>query len=219
MAALPVNLLSFIGQYTNNLVKLNWSTAQEQQNKMFEVQYSSNGYAFETIGTVPGNMNSNQVNNYQFNTTHYQPGKNFYRLKQVDVDGRSTISSIATILIDQQMVISLAPNPASTKLNLSVYQPVSWQVVININHSRRGSRFGLLCLLLKLSFNTVVVHLPALTKGVYVWPLPRTAKSEKLFINKVGDSVRRRHKGNQAQRKQDKAQLVLHSMPCFALLP
>ncbi|HUP10827.1 MAG TPA: DUF5004 domain-containing protein, partial [Niastella sp.] len=125
MAALPVSLLSFMGQYTNNLVKLNWSTAREQQNKTFEVQYSADGYAFETIGTVPGNLNSNQVNNYQFNTTHYQSGKNFYRLNQVDIDGRSTISSIATILINQQTVISLAPNPASTRLNLSVYQPVS----------------------------------------------------------------------------------------------
>jgi hypothetical protein len=181
MAVLPVNLLSFSGQYTNNLVKLSWSTAQEQQNKTFEVQYSANGYAFETIGTVPGNNNSNQVNNYQFNTTHYQSGKNFYRLKQVDVDGHSTISSIATILIDQQTIISLAPNPASTKLNVSVYQPVSGRLQLTLT-TLAGQQVW--ATVLAGNSNNATINLPALTKGVYVATITNS-KGEKLFVNKL----------------------------------
>jgi hypothetical protein len=144
------------------------------------VQYSANGYAFETIGTVAGNNNSNQVNNYQFNTTHYQSGKNFYRLKQVDVDGRSTISSIATILINQQTVISLAPNPASTKLNVSVYQPVSGRLQLTLT-TLAGQQVW--ATMLAGNSNTVV-SLPALTKGVYVATITNS-KGEKLFINKL----------------------------------
>lgn len=181
MAALPVNLLSFSGQYNNNLVKLNWSTAQEQQNKTFEVQYSANGYDFETIGIVAGNMNSNQVNNYQFNTTHYQLGKNFYRLKQVDVDGRSTISSIATILINQQTVISLAPNPASSRLNLSVYQPVNGKLQLTLT-TIAGQQVW--ATMLTGNTSNTVINLPALTKGVYVATI-MNSKGEKLFINKL----------------------------------
>lgn len=181
MAALPVSLLSFTGQYNNNQVKLNWTTAQEQQNKVFEVQYSASGYDFETIGTVAGNINSNQVNSYQFNTTHYQLGKNFYRLKQVDVDGRSTISSIATILIDQQMVISLAPNPASTKLNLSVYQPVNGKLQLTLTTIAGQQVWA--TTLTGNSSNTVI-NLPALTRGVYVATITNS-KGEKLFINKL----------------------------------
>jgi hypothetical protein len=181
MAALPVRLLSFAGQYTNNQVKLNWSTAQEQQNKLFEVQYSSNGYGFETIGVVPGNMNSNQVNNYQFNTTQYQPGKNFYRLKQVDVDGQAIISSIATIFIDQQMVLSLAPNPASTQLNVSVYQPVSGRLQLTLT-TLTGQQVW--ATMLAGNTGNGVVHLPALTKGVYVAAITNS-KGEKLFVNKL----------------------------------
>jgi hypothetical protein len=181
MAALPVNLLSFTGQYANNQVKLSWATAQEQQNKMFEVQYSANGYAFETIGNVPGNMNSNQVNNYQFNTTHYQSGKNFYRLKQVDVDGHSTISSIATILIDQQTVISLAPNPASTKLNLSVYQPVSSKLQLTLT-TLAGQQVW--ATVVAGNSTNATVNLPALTKGVYIASIVN-GKGEKLFVNKL----------------------------------
>lgn len=181
MAALPVNLLSFNGQYASNLVKLNWSTAQEHQNKAFEVQYSADGYAFETIGTVPGNLNSNQVNNYQFNTTHYQTGKNFYRLKQVDVDGHSTISSIVTILIDRQTTISLAPNPASTRLNLSVYQPVSGKLQLTLTTIAGQQVYTTM-----LAGNTsnTTVNLPALTKGVYVATI-MNSKGEKLLINKL----------------------------------
>jgi hypothetical protein len=181
MAALPVNLLSFNGQYANNLVKLNWSTAQEHQNKAFEVQYSADGFAFETIGTVPGNVNSNQVNNYQFNTTHYQSGKNFYRLKQVDVDGNSTISSIVTILIDRQTTISLAPNPASTRLNLSVYQPVSGKLQLTLT-TLAGQQVWATTFAGNTSNTTV--NLPALTKGVYVATI-MNSKGEKLLINKL----------------------------------
>lgn len=181
MAALPVSLLSFNGQYANNQVKLNWSTEQEQQNKAFEVQYSADGATFETIGTVPGKLNSNRVNHYQFYTTRFQSGKNFYRLKQVDVDGRSTISSVVTILIDQQTVISIAPNPASTKLNLSVYQPVSGRLELKLTTLAGQQVYSTM-----LAGNTsnTVVNLPALTKGVYVATITNS-KGEKLLISKL----------------------------------
>jgi len=181
MTALPVNLLSFTGEYANNLVTLNWSTAQEQQNKAFEVQYSADGYAFETIGTVPGKINSNLVSRYMFNTTHYQNGKNFYRLKQVDVDGHSTISSIVTIQISQQAIISLAPNPASTRLNLSVNQPVSGRLQLTLT-----SLAGQQVWITRLAGNSsnLTVNLPVLTKGVYVVAITNS-KGEKLFTNKL----------------------------------
>lgn len=181
MVALPVSLLSFNGQFANNLVTLNWSTTQEQQNKAFEVQYSADGYAFETIGTVPGKINSNLVSHYVFNTAHYHDGKNFYRLKQVDVDGRSTLSSIVTILFSQQTVISLAPNPASTRLNLSVNQPVSDKLLFTLT-----TMTGQQVWTTKLAGNSsnTIVNLPALTKGVYVATITNS-KGEKLFTNKV----------------------------------
>jgi hypothetical protein len=181
MAALPVSLLSFTGQYANNLVTLNWSTAQEQQNKAFEVQYSADGYAFETIGTVPGKINSNSLNHYVFNTAHYHDGKNFYRLKQIDVDGRSSLSSIVTILFSQQTVISLAPNPASTRLNLSVNQPVSGKLQFTLT-TMTGQQVW--ATTLAGNSSNTIVNLPALTKGVYVATITNS-KGEKLFTNKV----------------------------------
>jgi hypothetical protein len=181
MTALPVNLLSFTGQYANSLVTLNWSTAQEQQNKEFQVQYSDNGYSFETIGTVPGKMNSATVSDYVFNTTHYKSGKNFYRLKQVDVDGHSTISSIVTILISQQTIISLAPNPASTRLNLWVSQPVSGQLQLTLT-TLAGQQVW--ATMLAGNTNNTNVNLPVLIKGVYIATITNS-KGEKLFSNKL----------------------------------
>jgi hypothetical protein len=181
MTALPVNLLSFTGVYANNLVTLNWSTAQEQQNKAFEVQYSANGYAFETIGTVPGQINSSLESHYVFNTTRYQDGKNFYRLKQIDMDGHSTISSIVTIQIGRQAVISLAPNPASTRLNLSVNQPVSGRLQLTLT-SLTGQQVW--ATPLAGNSSNITVNLPVVTKGVYVVAITNS-KGEKLFINKL----------------------------------
>jgi hypothetical protein len=179
IVTLPVNLLSFTGQYGNNLVTLNWSTAQEIQNKEFQVQYSADGSTYETIGTVPGNLTSTRVNNYVFKTTRYQNGKNYYRLKQVDVDGQTTISTIVTILISQQTVVSLAPNPATNKLNLSVSQPVSGKLQLSLT-----SLAGQPVWTTSVSGNNTVVNLPALTKGVYIATITNS-KGEKLFTNKL----------------------------------
>jgi type IX secretion system substrate protein len=178
---LPINLLSFNGHYANDLVTLNWSTAQEHQNKEFQVQYSADEHSFATIDSVPGKINSNAVSNYLLNTTHYQNGNNFYRLRQVDMDGHATYSSIVNILISQQTVISLSPNPTSTTLNLSVSQPVSGKLKLMLT-SLVGQQVW--STLIAGNTSNAIVYLPALAKGVYIATITNS-QGEKLLTSKL----------------------------------
>lgn len=89
---------------------LNWQTASEQNNSHFEVQHSINGIYFETIGIVNGNGTTTEVFDYHFVDKNPSNGINYYRLKQVDYDGKFEISDIRSIGIEKQNTIHLQGN-------------------------------------------------------------------------------------------------------------
>ena len=96
-SALPVTWLNFNGVLRNNETYLNWSTANEFNSKGFEVQKSMDGQTFADIGFVEGAGNSSIINNYSYTDAKVQSGTNYYRLKQVDLDGRFSYSSVIQI--------------------------------------------------------------------------------------------------------------------------
>jgi hypothetical protein len=90
--SLPVSWLDFNGLVRNKAIELVWRTAQEINSKYFEVLKSKDGVQFETIGKVEAAGNSNRVNTYQFLDNTPAQGNNYYKLKQVDIDGSFTFS-------------------------------------------------------------------------------------------------------------------------------
>lgn len=113
-------LWSFVkAQLINKQTLVSWATEQEINSQNFEIEYSTDGRTFLTIGTVPAAGNSNSRNNYSF--THGQPanGINYYRIKQIGRDGNYTYSAIVTVLQKDNLLKTLiAPNPVREILNL-----------------------------------------------------------------------------------------------------
>ncbi len=91
---MPVTFVNFDGILQNASAVLNWSTANEFNNKGFEVQRSANGQVFNDIGFVNGAGNSSRINKYEYTDIKVLNGSNYYRLKQIDLDGRSDYSSV-----------------------------------------------------------------------------------------------------------------------------
>lgn len=85
---LPVNLLYFKAQTKNAHTQLLWATASEQNNDYFNIEKSENGIDFSTIGTVHGAGNSQKLLNYSYTDNTPLHHKTYYRLKQVDFDGK-----------------------------------------------------------------------------------------------------------------------------------
>lgn len=88
--SLPINLLSFRGQSSKEGIKLFWETSQEVNNKRFEINRAAGDGIFRTIGTVDAVAVQSSLNRYQFVDPNPADGVNYYQLKQVDIDGRST---------------------------------------------------------------------------------------------------------------------------------
>ncbi|MDH5609078.1 MAG: T9SS type A sorting domain-containing protein, partial [Cyclobacteriaceae bacterium] len=112
---LPVELVFFSGKLKNNVVTLEWATAQEINNDYFEIQRSIDGLSFEAIGNVAGHGNASDRNDYSFTDENPFSGLSYYRLKQVDFDGKNELLSVISIVnkSDKAFDVKASPNPAS----------------------------------------------------------------------------------------------------------
>lgn len=91
---LPVTFLDFSAAIRNNNIDLNWRTATEQGTTNFVVQHSDNGVNWSPIGTIAAAGNSTGMKAYSFTHTTPTTGHNYYRLAQLDSDGRQQFSTI-----------------------------------------------------------------------------------------------------------------------------
>ncbi len=115
VAALPVQWISFTGNATSNGVQLQWTTANEFNNSHFNIQKSSNGINFSTIGKIDGTGNSSSLTNYSFLDSTSLNSIVYYRLQQVDIDGKTSVSSVLVIKNELQSntLLNIYPNPIS----------------------------------------------------------------------------------------------------------
>lgn len=113
---LPVKLLSFTGSSVPKGNLLSWTTASEQNTCCYGVQRSSNGSQFSQIGIVKAHGNSNNLQSYSYADSLVNTPTFYYRLKQIDTDGKFTYSSIIRIEGTNQEVqeVIVYPNPATT---------------------------------------------------------------------------------------------------------
>ena len=118
-AVLPVELVSFNGKEKGNVNILEWTTASEVNNDFFEVQRSTDGVDFETLESIRGNGTSHTVSHYSF--IDEKPASiSYYRLQQVDFDGRSEFSNIVTIKRDLiKDDAKVFPSPVQDQLTIS----------------------------------------------------------------------------------------------------
>ena len=86
---LPVELTDFTAHCSDNGVQIEWSTSTEKNNDYFIIEKSDDMKNFEYVAEISGHGNSNVVNNYSYEDFTYKGGKVYYRLLQVDYDGKS----------------------------------------------------------------------------------------------------------------------------------
>lgn len=134
--ALPVSLINFAGIKEGAINRLSWTTTTETNNAGFSIERSADGRNFSTLTYVASkaeNGNSTNTINYSFNDVRTLSGNNYYRLKQVDKDGRATYSSIVLIKGDKVraiMITGLYPNPAKSEVKLTIESPSAEKVTV-----------------------------------------------------------------------------------------
>lgn len=132
---LPVNLIDFETSVKEKTVTLDWSTAQEVNNKQFDVLRSTDSRNWEVIGSIEGAGNSQITNEYSFEDAKPNPGINYYRLKQIDFNGEFEYSEIRGVEIapeNQNDAIRVFPTVTTSELTIKTELPFEGKARVQI---------------------------------------------------------------------------------------
>jgi subtilisin-like proprotein convertase family protein len=119
---LPLDLLYFEAIAQKEEIILSWNTANEINNRGFEIHRSTNPQSgFNTVGWVDGLGNAIE-GSYHFVDENVKPGITYYyRLKQIDFDQKFTFSDVKQAKLAAEVLqVEIAPNPASNFLSVSL---------------------------------------------------------------------------------------------------
>lgn len=127
---LPVTLIRFNAQAEENRVKTSWDVEDEINMLKYVVEHSSNGINFTAIGETPASGSTS------YSLYHNDPvqGINYYRLRQVDIDGSFKYSPIITVHFSVGMsLLKIYPNPSTVNFKVEASQKVRSVELSDIN--------------------------------------------------------------------------------------
>jgi len=127
----PVEMTDFSVTAQENDALLRWETASEVDNAGFEVQHGVNTRDWRVEGFVPGRGGLNEPADYSFRVPDLSPGTHFFRLRQIDEDGKNAFSDVKSLIIrGKEFHAAFRPNTVhdAGELYFFTEKPVSVQV-------------------------------------------------------------------------------------------
>lgn len=132
-SVLPVTLQSFTVKAIKNAALLQWQTASELNNDHFDIERSADGISFTKIGRVQGLGTTGIAQQYQFTDAAPLTGNNYYRLAQVDRNGKITWSQLRLLSFNGPGGgLKVFPNPVRSTLHIQLPQPASGQTSLQL---------------------------------------------------------------------------------------
>ncbi|RCR70132.1 hypothetical protein [Larkinella punicea] len=187
-SALPVTLSSFNVKAVNQHAVLEWTTSSEKNNAFFEVQHSTNARDFEVLGKVNGHGTTYQTQNYRFTQEYPDPSVvHYYRLRQVDTDGKYEFSFLRSLTFEGYVGIELklSTNPV-TNGTIKAYvdygdENLSREANL-VLVDNMGRTVGKQSILLEKGRNTVQFQGVSLHSGLYVISLQNPSLVQPKFV-------------------------------------
>jgi len=124
ISVLPVELMSFSGESLGEANRLEWSTSSEINAESYIVQRSVDGTQYENIASLSAAGTTTERQDYSYIDETPRRGINYYRLKQIDVDGEKDYSEVIAVskeLIKEFAISSVYPNPTNGELTIELY--------------------------------------------------------------------------------------------------
>jgi Ig-like domain CHU_C associated/Secretion system C-terminal sorting domain len=178
VSPLPVELMYFTAALNDvKKVDLLWATQTEIDNDYFVVQRSTDLYSWEEIALVQGAETSQILHEYRAVDENPLTGTNYYRLKQVDLDGAFKISDIESVIIAGAENVIGYPNPATDVFHI-IGHHISDQELVLTNHL--GQR--IVCETTVVSEDHLQLNTAGLAPGVYYLQVVKDGKNEVLKV-------------------------------------
>jgi hypothetical protein len=159
---LPITWLNFDAKAEKNATTISWATAQEKNNKGFNVQRSKDSKSWGNIAYV--NTKTSQGNSSEkldYTAVDKTPftGINYYRIEQMDLDGTQSYSVVKAVVFGAKSNITLFPNPATETLHIAGLNGKNTIVVINA--------LGQMVKTVETENSTEVLNVETIPNGMY----------------------------------------------------
>ena len=165
---LPVKISSFTGHYSNGIAVLDWQTSQELNSDHFELFRSYDAVDFVSIGKIASAGFSNTNKNYSFQD--HVGGSNYvyYRLKQVDINGKETFTSVVKVALGENSGVNIFPNPFSDNFTVSIASSKTALATLKISNTAGQLVYSKSINITRGNNSIVVSNLPlSLKAGIY----------------------------------------------------
>ena len=169
---LPVKFTSFSATKKANDGILTWAVQNENTNTLkYEIERSLDGITFEKINTINPYNNSSSSNVYTILDENIVNVKNngifYYRIKQIDVDGKLVYSEIKSIRVNDVAILSAFPNPTKTFTTIKIEATATETININIINSD-GKQVQNVGMQVQKGVNLKAIDLSTLAAGNYL---------------------------------------------------
>ncbi len=178
---LPIELISFVGENIGSgKVELHWQTASELNNHYFTIERSIDTRQWEHVTEIAGAGSSYSRLAYRVVDNEPIGGRNYYRLKQTDFDGKFAYSEVISVLLplpnENQVISKVYPNPA--KESVTIYADISELSELKVLNWAGQIMNNQVTWVQKGDYNRVI-DISNLAQGVYF--LQTKSKSHKLL--------------------------------------
>jgi hypothetical protein len=185
-APLPVELVSFTADLSENEIVLNWSTATETNNSGWNIERKQLNHDWQKIGFVEGKGNSTTIQNYSFTDNDLTSTKYQYRLEQLDYDGTLSYSDVVEIefnqLPEEFALYQNYPNPFNPSTTINFGVPTSSFVNLSIYNSIGEKVATIVSEQIEAGVHSVQFNASNLASGIYIY---RLTANNRIFTNKM----------------------------------
>jgi hypothetical protein len=186
----PVELTSFTANVNNEgSVILNWSTATELNNQMFEIERRSEEGQYLMIGYVDGHGTSTEPQEYSYIDNTVETGTFFYRLKQIDFLGTYEYSDEVEVEVNGPLTFGLEqnyPNPFNPSTHIKYNVPESGVVKLAIYNTLGEQVAVLVDGMVEAGFYEITFDASNLPSGAYFYRLQsdNNVEAKKMLLMK-----------------------------------
>ena len=132
-SSLPLQWLDFTGTISNNQGHLVWKTANEVNTKYFMIERSMDGSHFTELKQLPSQGNQLSEKLYEYTDNKPENGRNYYRIKSIDVDGKLAYSKTILLINHQKnLELKVYPSIVHDQMNLQLYVSSMQKVEIKV---------------------------------------------------------------------------------------
>ncbi len=167
----PVKFLGFSATKKDQSALLNWQIENEDANTAsYVIERSLNGVDFTTLATIPAKNNGISFNNYTYTDNNLSTvfnGVVYYRVKQLDKDGKFIYTSIQSVRFSGKgTIVNIYPNPVKNIANLTIDVTEDTKLSITLTDAS-GKEINKLQIPVTTGLNTHKIDMSKLSAGTY----------------------------------------------------